>query len=109
MLGERLRNAFDDHLTPKDLEGAWRDLHGNPVPRPGGGFWDHIGEVQDAMRSAKNAINAFSGLLSDGSLSAEDQCIVQCMLSGASKALDYLDKVLSRDEWFGGTAIFPFR
>lgn len=38
------------HLTAMDLKGAQRDLDGNPVPKPGGGYYDHAQEVSDAYR-----------------------------------------------------------
>ena len=104
----RVTNAFNDHLTPSDLEGAWRDIQGNPVPNPAGGFFDHLGEVQDALQSGKNAIEVFRNLLDDPSLSATDRCIVQCFLSRTSKTIDYVEKVISRDTWFPGTSIPPF-
>ncbi|WP_240479706.1 IS4 family transposase [Paenibacillus wynnii] len=33
------------HLTEMDLTGAQRDLVGDPVPKPGGGYYDHAGEL----------------------------------------------------------------
>ena len=107
-IAQRLENAFNDHLTPSDLEGAWRDLHGNPVPRPGGGFYNHIGEVEDAIQSGKNAIRALKRLMDSGVLSEADQCTVQCLIGKTSRTLDYVDKVIHRDSWHNGAAIPPF-
>jgi hypothetical protein len=106
---QRMFNAFRDHLTPSDLEGAWRDLHGNPVPNPNipGTFYDHYNEVQDALQSGKNAIVRFTDLLEGGTLSDTDSCIIQCLISRASKTIDYTEKIISRDQWFPGTKI-PF-
>jgi tetratricopeptide (TPR) repeat protein len=105
---ERMYNAIEDHLTSDDLQGAWRDLHGDPVPNPNtGGYYDHLGEVNNAMRSIRNAIETFKELLDNPGLSNGDRAIVQDLLSKGSKTLDYVENVISRDQWFPGTHI-PF-
>ncbi|MCC3379067.1 polymorphic toxin type 28 domain-containing protein [Paenibacillus farraposensis] len=40
------------NLTEMDLKGAQRDLDGNPVPKLGGGYYDHAQEVSDAYRGS---------------------------------------------------------
>jgi hypothetical protein len=45
------RNALQDHLTQDDLLGALRDKHGIPVLKPDGTTYDHLGEVNDALKS----------------------------------------------------------
>ncbi len=105
---ERMSNSIEHHLTPKDLEGAWRDLHGDPVYNPNtGGYYDHLGEVSMAMRSIHNAIEEFKDLLEKPGLSSHDRTIIQDLLSKGSKTLDYVEKVINRDQWYPGTKI-PF-
>jgi len=104
---QKMINAFTDHLTSSDLEGAWRDLHGDPVPKPAGGFYNHLQEVEEALGSGKRAIQGFTKLLNSGILSEEDRCIVQCLISGVSKTMDYTEKIITRDVWFPGTQL-PF-
>ena len=31
-----------------DFSGELRDLQGNPVPKPSGGFWNYIQEMKDS-------------------------------------------------------------
>jgi hypothetical protein len=102
---DRMANSIDHHLTPSDLEGAWRDLHGNPVPRPGGGYWNHIGEVQNALQSLRNTVTEFKELLRDPSISSADRAIIQRYLSSASKTIDYVEEVINRDTWIPGTRV----
>ena len=42
---ETLNNVIDNNLQAGDFSGTLRDLQGNPVPKPGGGFWDHRQEM----------------------------------------------------------------
>jgi hypothetical protein len=79
-----------------------------PVPRPGGGFFNHIGEVEEAKQAGKNALATFKDLLRAGGLSQADHCLVQCLIGRTSKTLDYVEKVLSRDIWYPGTDVLPF-
>lgn len=49
----RIDNIIRDHLKPGpkgDLSGTLRDMVGNPVPKPGGGFWQHTKEMNDTLR-----------------------------------------------------------
>jgi RHS repeat-associated protein len=107
-IAQRVLNAFNDHFKVSDLRGAWGDLHGNPVPDPAGGFYNHLLEVRNSLQSGRNAINAFVRLLNDPSLSEEDYCIIECLVGRISKTLDYVDKVINRDQWFEGANVLPF-
>ena len=104
-IATRITNAINDHLTPSDLEGAWRDVHGDPVPKPGGGFYNHHGEVQDALASLRSSIGEFRKLLDGPTLSEGDRAAVQVLLSNSSKTLDYVEKVVYRDTWIPGTQV----
>jgi uncharacterized protein YukE len=103
----KMENSLRDHLKPSDLEGAWRDLHGDPVPKAGnpGEYYQHLNEVNDGLRSLRNVTQKFTELLKDPSLSTSDQSIIQSFLSRASKTMDYVEKILGRDQWFPGTRI----
>lgn len=100
-------NTILDHLTPSDLQGAWRDLHGDPVPDPRtpGAFYDHLDEVTTQLQALRNGINDLKLLLESGKLSGNDSVIVESLISRASRTMDYVEKVLARDEWFPDTQI----
>ncbi|MBO0792451.1 MAG: hypothetical protein J2P36_16100, partial [Ktedonobacteraceae bacterium] len=107
--GEKASNAVNDHLKPDDLKGAWRDLHGNPVPHPNGGYWNHLDEVNIAQDSIRNMINRYKeNLVKNPNLSSNDRAIMQDMISKGSKTLEYIKKVMGRDEWVDGTQIPPW-
>ncbi|UAC47150.1 hypothetical protein K6959_10365 [Bacillus aquiflavi] len=42
---EALNNVIANNLKDHDFSGTLRDLQGNPVPKPSGGFWDHKTEM----------------------------------------------------------------
>lgn len=70
-------------------------------------YYDHLGEVSMAERSIRNAITVFKKLLERPDLSSHDRAIIQDLLSKGSKTLDYVEKVITRDQWYPGTKI-PF-
>ncbi len=105
---DRMNNAVRDHLKPSDLEGAWRDVHGDPVPRPGGGYYNHLGEVLDARDSLVDSANVFKSALNDSRTAAEDIPRLQRMLSYASRTADRVESIISADRWIPGTYIAPF-
>jgi Bacterial toxin 28 len=52
----KAKNSIKDHLTQDDLVGALRDIFGKEVKQSGTGYiYDHLGEVQDAIKSIKRA------------------------------------------------------
>ncbi|MEE4570764.1 polymorphic toxin type 28 domain-containing protein [Paenibacillus polymyxa] len=59
------------HLTEMDLKGAQRDLDGNPVPKPGGGYYDHAQEVSDAYRGLVDMKKSWEGVLRNPNLDTE--------------------------------------
>jgi len=105
---QRTINSFIDHLTPDDLSGAWRDIHGNPVPRGSGGFYDHLREVTNTLSSGRNALDTFDRLLEQGILSEDDQCIVQCLYSRISRTMDYVENIINRDVWTPGANVLDW-
>ena len=59
------------HLTEMDLKGAQRDLDGDPVPKLGGGYYDHAQEVSDAYRGLVDLKRSWEGMLKNPNLDAE--------------------------------------
>lgn len=45
-----IKNALKDH----DITGTIKDMDGNPVPKPNGGSWDHMQEMQNTLRGLRN-------------------------------------------------------
>jgi hypothetical protein len=60
----KIGNAIAKHARtgPKgEISGAIKDLLGKPVPKPGGGFWNHLHELEDAMRSLEKNAKLLAG------------------------------------------------
>jgi uncharacterized protein RhaS with RHS repeats len=53
---DKIRNILKNHLKPGskgDISGTVGDMVGRPIPKPGGGMFDHIKEMQDTLRGLR--------------------------------------------------------
>jgi hypothetical protein len=57
----RISNILDRNFKagPKgDIAGAMKDMIGNPVPKPGGGYYDHVLDLNNILRGLRNNAEA---------------------------------------------------
>lgn len=83
------------HLTEMDLKGAQRDLDGNPVPKPGGGYYDHAQEVSDAYRSLSDLKKSWEGVLKNPNLDAELRQLYTSMLIEVNVTMKKVDNMFA--------------
>jgi hypothetical protein len=53
----KIDNTISGHLKPGpkgDISGTVSDMVGNPIPKPSGGYWDHVQEMQNTLRGLRN-------------------------------------------------------
>ena len=86
----RLDNIVNDHLTEQDLSGALRDIQGDPVPRVGGGYYDHLDEVKNSLRGLYAVEKCLQGSLRNPNLDPATRAALE---SGLSKAQQYIGKI----------------
>ena len=94
-----LENTINDHLTDGDFSGTLRDLQGNPVPNGRGGYFDHLGEMQDSYKSLQKIKKAIEGSLKNPNLSDVDRALLQ---EGLDKANFYINKIEELFDPYGG-------
>ena len=94
-----LNNTINDHLTEGDFSGTLRDLQGNPVPNGKGGYFDHMGEMQDSYRSLQKIKNALNGSLRNPNLSDIDKTLLQ---EGLDQANSYISRIEDLFDPYGG-------
>ena len=94
-----LENTINDHLTDGDFSGTLRDLQGDPVPNGRGGYFDHLGEMQDSYKSLRKIKKALEGSLKNPNLSDVDRALLQ---EGLNKANSYINKIEELFDPYGG-------
>lgn len=62
---------IDDHLQKKDIEGAIEDLRGFPIKKKGGGDFQHLKEVADAMAGLEKETRSLRKSLKNPNLTTE--------------------------------------
>ena len=94
-----LKNIVENNLTDGDFSGALEDLQGNPIPKPGGGYWDHLTEMKQSYTALKNIKNGLEGTLQNPNLIPEVRTFLQDRLQMANT---YIQKIQDLFEAFGG-------
>lgn len=94
-----LDNIINKHLTEKDFSGTLRDLQGNPVPKPGGGYWNHLQEMMGSYKGLTKIKRGLAGSLQNPNLTGSVRKTLQDSLDKANK---YLNKIEDLFEPFGG-------
>jgi len=72
---QKIINNIDDHLQPDDIVGGIKDMVGNPVPKPTGGYYNHAQEVNDALRGLRNSVQTLNGVNNVSATTATEQAI----------------------------------
>ena len=58
-------------MKPGDFSGAELDLQGKPVPKPGGGTWNHMDEMNNSYEGLKSVRDTLEGSLKNPNLKPE--------------------------------------
>ena len=96
---ETLDNIVEGHLTEKDFSGTLRDLQGNPVPKPGGGYWNHLKEMKDSYKGLNKIKKGLEGSLKNPNMNESERKILQEALD---KVNTYIKKIEDLFSSYGG-------
>ena len=94
-----LENTIEHNLKDTDFSGTLRDLQGNPVPNPLGGYYDHLTEMKQSYVSLNKIKRGLEGSLKNPNLTNRSRSILQKSLD---KANLYILKIEKLFEPFGG-------
>ena len=100
----RLNNIITNHMKPSDFSGTELDLQGNPVPKPGGGTWNHMNEMNNSYEGLKSVRNTLEGSLKNPNLNPRVRQHIQEALNKTNSYMsqietlyDKYDKTLGND------------
>lgn len=82
-----------------DLTGAQKDLVVNPVPKAGGGYYDHAQEVSDAYRGLVDLKRSWVGVLKNPNLDTE---LRQIYKSKSNEVNIMMEKIEAMCNPYGG-------
>lgn len=83
-------DRIKEHISPRDLDAAKRELDGEVVARKADGTpWDHVGEVRDAQRGLQNQIGRLKRQLGRDDLTEAARAEAERELGEASRLLDH--------------------
>ncbi|WNG54765.1 hypothetical protein F0U59_08235 [Archangium gephyra] len=92
---QKIDNIIRDHARPGDFEGVARELAGQKIPKPGGGFWDHRREMLQSIRDLKRHVGALEGSLENPAHSPAVRSFVQRAIDKARAMISRMEDALS--------------
>ena len=94
-----LDNTIEHSLKETDFSGTLRDLQGNPVPNPQGGYYDHLTEMRQSYKALRKVQKSLEGSLQNPNLSTTDK---EILTGSLSKTMNYIQRIEKLFEPFGG-------
>ncbi|WP_218944066.1 polymorphic toxin type 28 domain-containing protein [Bacillus aquiflavi] len=96
---EALNNVIENNLKDHDFSGTLRDLQGNPIPKPSGGFWDHKTEMIQSYDALQGVKKGLEGSLKNPNLNST---VKEFLEAEFAKANFYINKIEELFKPFGG-------
>lgn len=94
-----LKNIVENNLTDGDFGGALADLQGKPIPKLGGGYWDHLTEMKQSYTGLNGVKSGLEGSLQNPNLTLEVRTFLQDQLKMTNT---YIQKIQDLFKPFGG-------
>lgn len=91
----KIDNIIEDHAKPHDFSGVAKELAGEPIPKPGGGFWDHVGEMKQSVKDLQKHVRALENSLKDPSHSSAVRSYVQEAIDKGKDMISRMRSALS--------------
>jgi len=83
-------------LTEADLVGAVKDIYGKPIMKEGGGFYDHLGEVNDALKGLGNQLSSLRKQIDSGSFDGDALKSAESLFKQLQDKKDNIQSVLNK-------------
>jgi hypothetical protein len=91
----KIDNIIQDHAKPHDFDGVAKELAGEPIPKPGGGYWDHVGEMKQSVKDLQKHVRTLENSLKDPSHSPAVRAYIQEAINKGSDMISRMQKALS--------------
>jgi hypothetical protein len=91
----KIDNIIRDHAKPGDFEGVAKELAGQRIPKPGGGYWDHRREMAQSIRDLKRHVRALEGSLENPTHSPAVRSYLQDAIDKAKAMISRMEGALS--------------
>lgn len=88
-------NTVGDHLTPRDLQGAWGDHNGYDTSA------DHWGEVNGGLDGLRRYIASLNEKMADYTISPVQRAVYKTLRDAAQKTLDYVTNLINKGKYQG--------
>ena len=91
---KKIDNIIRDHAKPTDFSGVAKELSGERIPKPGGGFYDHVREMQQSVRNLQGHVDDLANSLNNPMHSPEVQRQVSEAIARAQNMINLMQGTL---------------
>jgi hypothetical protein len=91
----KIDNIIQDHAKPHDFDGVAKELAGERIPKPGGGYWDHVGEMKQSVKDLQKHVRVLENSLKDPSHSPAVRSYIQGAIDKGTDMISRMQKALS--------------
>lgn len=90
---ERGYRKIDDHLTDKDISGAINEINGKPVTRKNGVPFQHVKEVEDAIRGLTRDRDSLKKSIKNPNMQPEIKSTIKTVIKDFDVPINKWDKI----------------
>jgi RHS repeat-associated protein len=89
-----IENVIKNNAKPGDFSGVRSELAGKPIPKPGGGHWDHVTEMEQSVTSLQKSIKGLQESLNNPKLPPEVRTAIEAGIERGQRVLDRMNAAL---------------
>ncbi len=86
--------AIRDHAKPSDFSGVALERAGGSIPKPGGGVFDHVGEMRQSVRNLRDNATRLRNSLKDPSHPPDVRAYVESQIRVADEMIARMEAAL---------------
>jgi hypothetical protein len=91
---QTVRNIIRDHAKPSDFSGVALERAGGSIPKPGGGVFDHVGEMRQSVRNLRDNATRLRNSLKDPSHPPDVRAYVESQIRVADEMIARMEAAL---------------
>ena len=91
---QTVRNIIRDHAKPSDFSGVALERAGGKIPKSGGEFWNHIGEMRQSIKDLRANATRLRNSLKDPSHPPDVRVYVESQIRVADEMIARMEAAL---------------
>ena len=95
----KMSRILRDHAKPHDFTGVVKELSGQKIRKPGGGYYNHVKEMVDTVQGIDNQLIKLEGMLKNPRLLPENRAVLENTWHRGNEALRQMHSVTDVEKY----------